>query len=134
MNVANLPVSLENLEQVDKRFKRWRRTRTRGARIPEELWSLAVAVAREQGLNPTARALRLDYYDLKKRLQGDRGPARTRQAQSATFVELVAPRVAGVGECLLELQNARGTQMRITLNGSHSTQLLQLSSRLWKIA
>ena len=64
MNIANIPAAVENLEEVDQRFKRWRSTRMRGTPIPEALWASAVGLARAQGLNRTARALRLDYYDL----------------------------------------------------------------------
>jgi hypothetical protein len=68
MDVSNLPFVLGNIEQLDERFKRWRRGRPRGTKIPEDLWAAAVALAQEQGVNRTARRLRLDYYDLKKRV------------------------------------------------------------------
>ena len=128
MNIANLRAAVESCEQVDERFKRWRSTRTRGTPIPQVLWASAVGLARAQGLNRTARALRLDYYDLKKRLECADGP---RQAQP-TFVELFTPRAGGSGECLVELENARGAKMRIQLKGGDlAGSLASLSSNFW---
>ena len=130
-NIANIPAAVENLEQVDQRFKRWRSTRTRGTPIPEALWASAVGLARAQGLNRTARALRLDYYDLKKRLQSGEGPACARHARS-TFVEWLTPRAGGSCECLVELENARGAKMRIELKGGDMAgSLASVSSAFW---
>ena len=134
MNIANIPASVENFAQVDERFKRWRSTRTRGTPIPEALWASAVGLARAQGLNRIARALRLDYYDLKKRLQCAAGPACARQAQP-TFVELLTPGAGGSCECLIELENARGAKMRIELKGGDMAgSLASLSSSFWSAA
>jgi hypothetical protein len=63
----DLPVRLETVRQ---RFERWRRTREVRSRIPEPLWASAVKVAGTYGIHRTARALRVDYYALKKRVEG----------------------------------------------------------------
>ena len=131
MNTAKIHALVENLEEVDQRFKRWRSTRTRGTPIPQALWASAVGLAREQGLNRTARALRLDYYDLKKRLESAAGTRCAGHAQP-TFVEWVAPTALGGGECLVELENARGAKMRIQLKGGDlAGSLARLSSAFW---
>ena len=52
------------LERVKARFAAWRKTRIRGARIPERLWSAAAKVAGDIGVCQTAKSLRLDYYAL----------------------------------------------------------------------
>lgn len=133
MNIANIPAAVENLEEVDQRFKRWRSTRRRGTPIPQALWASAVGLARAQGLNRTARALRLDYYDLKKRLQcaGGRACARRAQAQQ-TFVEWLTPAAIGSCECRVELENARGAKMRIELKGGDMAgSLASLSGTFW---
>ena len=59
-----------DLESAARAFARWRRSRHRRARIPEELWGIAVAQAAEHGVNKTSRSLLLNYYGLKKRLDG----------------------------------------------------------------
>lgn len=53
-----------------RRVTRWRESRARPGPMPEGLWSEVVALARIHGVNPVARALRLDYYSLKRRLDG----------------------------------------------------------------
>jgi hypothetical protein len=127
MNLANLPVSLGNLEEVGERFKRWRRARTRRTRIPDDLWAAAVDVARKQGVNRTARALKLDYYDLQKRLQRADG-ACVAPAQPS-FVEWLAPAAGGSAECRVELENRRGAKMRIELKGGDVVASLERLSR-----
>jgi len=51
-----------------RRFQTWRATRARGPRIPAELWPAAIVVARVHGIHPTVAALKLNYYDLHRRL------------------------------------------------------------------
>jgi hypothetical protein len=41
----------ESLEQVGKRFERWRDARVRGEHIPTLLWAAAVAMAKQHGLH-----------------------------------------------------------------------------------
>ena len=45
------------IEEAKARFGEWRQNRRGKARIPADLWSAAVAVARKEGLNRTAREL-----------------------------------------------------------------------------
>ena len=81
--------TLIGLEQTRRRITRWRETRThRGAPMPAALWTAAIAFARQHGLYPTARALRLDYGSLKKR----RDAVGAGRVSSPTFVELPAAR------------------------------------------
>ncbi len=80
MTTQNIPAVPTTLEQAHQQFERWRETRPRVSPIPETLWTLAVAMAREQGVNQAAQLLRLNYTALKKRVEGARGPARPQQA------------------------------------------------------
>ena len=61
------------LEQTRRRIAQWRGTRTQkpGIRqaMPAALWAAAVVLAQQHGLSPTARALRVNYIALKKRLE-----------------------------------------------------------------
>jgi hypothetical protein len=134
MRLAKIPTRTEAhreaFEAVHRRFECWRSTREHLSPIPEVLWAAAVSVAREHGLNRSARALRLNYYALKERLESAEAQACVAQAQ-ARFVELIAPRVASAGECIVELENARGAKMRIQLKGTDIAELASLSSALW---
>ena len=57
-----------DIDEVRTRFESWRQTRKGKARIPDELWSAAVQVARRDGVNQTAGALHLDGGKLKRRI------------------------------------------------------------------
>jgi hypothetical protein len=61
------------LEQTRRRIAQWRGTRRRVgaafAAMPAAPWAAAVVLARQHGSSPTARALRVNYLTLKKRLE-----------------------------------------------------------------
>jgi hypothetical protein len=123
--------ALDNaLERVRRRFERWRRIRKRCSPIPESLWASAAELVQEHGLCRTARALRLNYYSLKKRLAGEALPCRS--AQKATFIELVPPGSQGSSACTIEMENARGEKMKIHLGSVGSPDLAHLADRFWR--
>jgi hypothetical protein len=64
------------LENVRQRFEQWRQTRQGHARIPDPLWAAAVKAVGAHGLCRTVRALRLDYYSLKERVEQQTGTVR----------------------------------------------------------
>lgn len=131
----DLPV---RLEAIRRRLERWRQTRTWRSRIPAGLWASAAKAAGRYGLNPTARALGLDYKSLQRHVaaagRSDRpmGNARPGRQAPATFVELASPVGSGsLTECVLELENAGGAKMRIHLKGVPVPDLAALSRSLW---
>lgn len=117
-----VPASVSRLTQ---RFAAWRKTRATGERIPEPLWQAAVKVAATYGLNPTARALKLDYYSLKKRVDRASSPA-----PSSTFVELPSSSLVS-NECVIEWEDAAGARMRVHVKGQNLPDLLALSRSFW---
>jgi hypothetical protein len=119
------------LEEAKGRFEEWRNIRRGKARIPAELWSAAVEVARKEGINRTARELHVAWDDLKRRMvTADEVP---RQPGSRAFVELVAPEMQSVPECILELEGRHG-KLRIQLKGASASDLATLSRGLWEAA
>ena len=79
-----------SLDDTRRRIERWRETRShRHAPMPSVLWDAAVAAARQHGLSPTARAVRVDYGALKQHMEtGDPDQALT----ATMFLELVPGR------------------------------------------
>ena len=123
------------LEEARRRFERWRRTRKVRSRIPEPLWASAVKLAGRYGIHRTAKALRVDYYSLKKRVEGR--PAATASnvpgaTAGATFLELPAAAWTGSGECTLELEDAGGAKMRVHLKGFAAPDLAALGRSFWQ--
>lgn len=95
-------------------FERWRRSRPRGARIPEGLWSMVVGLAAEHGVSQASQALRLDYYAVQRRLAAS-GAVRSKPS-AHEFVELSMP-AADVGRCQVEVRDEVGDAMRIDVSG-----------------
>jgi hypothetical protein len=74
-------ISME-MQDVGQRLEEWRTTHAPRRRLPGELWEAAVAVARQEGIYRTARALHLDYANLKRRAQGISRPVITGSSSS----------------------------------------------------
>ena len=119
------------LEEARGRFEEWRSNRRGKARIPAELWSAAVEVARKEGINRTARELHVAWDDLKRRIEAT-GEVR-RQPGSPAFVELVVPQIQSVPECTLEVEGRQG-KLRVQLKGASVSDLATLSRALWEAA
>ena len=123
------------LDETRSRFEQWRRTRQGKTPIPNELWSAAIAVARRDGINPTAVALRLDGGKLKRRMAAAGRFAR--KAPPAAFVELLAPgqahSSAQLPEYTVELEG-RGGKLRIHCQATTAEELAVLSRSLWDLA
>ncbi|MEW6253596.1 MAG: hypothetical protein AB1716_23370 [Planctomycetota bacterium] len=136
------------------RLERWRGTRRGRARIPEELWSLAVEAVSTHGLNKTARALGLDYYSLKKRVESaaddPRGPAKRRGRKAprvarpvevaprfvelaSGVAELVPARSSGAPACVLEFERAGGAKLRVQLPSVAAADLVALGRSFWSV-
>ena len=120
------------INEVRARFENWRETRKGKARIPDELWSAAIAVARRDGINQTAAALRLDGGKLK-RLMLEAKPSRRKTMPPATFVELMNPHIGGQSECTIELEG-QNRKLRIHWKGATAADVSGLSRVLWDVA
>jgi hypothetical protein len=134
-----------SMRKVCRRFERWRSAHTgRRLPIPKRLWAAAVELARQHGVFPTAKALRLEYGKLKQlvesagpvaRSRGAKAPVvalrRARSTAPPAFVELLTSPAAGLAECLIELEGRRG-KMRIQWKGATAPDLGGLSRALWE--
>lgn len=101
------------LSRVQQHVEQWRRNGGgQGRRMPEELWREAVAVAREEGLYATSRALRVDYSRLKERLSTT-VTASAVDGQAAGFMELDLGQLRGGGTVVVELSDRDGSRMRV---------------------
>jgi hypothetical protein len=121
------PSEPAGLQSLGRRFMTWRATRPRGQRIPTELWQAATALARIHGINPTVAALKLNYYDLQRRLHRDQACRRGRP-RAAVFVEVPAvPLSSGGGERgLVELVHAGGARLILHRGAAGVDELLPL--------
>ena len=119
------------IDEVRTRFENWRQTRKGKARIPDELWSAAVQVARRDGINQTAAALRLDGGKLKRRMMA--ADLVSDKTKPPAFVEVMVPQAVGGSECTIELEGRNG-KLRIHWKGATAADLAGLSRALWEVA
>ena len=117
------------LKKARERFEQWRKTRTRGDRIPDRLWYLAVKAAGKHGPYKTVRALRLDYMTLKRRMpEGDVKAARKSKASRVpSFVELPRTAAMSTPECVAWVEDTSGAKLRIDLRGLDAAQIGRLA-------
>ncbi len=104
------------VERVRGELEEWRGQRSLGQRIPAELWSAAVQAARRHGLKHVSRALRLDYYRLKRRTGLGAEKAEDVGGSEQRFVELARAATEAAepdGACVVELEKGNGVRMRI---------------------
>jgi len=117
----------DDLEQLRRRFEEFRNTQPAHSRLPEGLWAAAAELAKRYGVNPTARALRLDYTALKRRTE-ERGRHKVKRKVAAlpTFMEFVAPGAKAVTNCTVEVESAQGSKLRLELKAVATTELAGL--------
>ena len=133
-------VDQKKLSKLEGEFRAWRRKRKLGARIPEQLWASAVSAARVHGLWKISKRLRLDYYATRKRFEAQaegvavvEGREGTTETPPPHFVEL--PWAVKHGpECVLELEDGRGTTLRVRLSGGGVQQLETATRLLWELS
>jgi hypothetical protein len=102
----------EHLQHVAQPFAQWRRSRPtpRGFRIPDALWTEALALAEVLSVPRVAKQLHLKPQALKRR---QRATVPEPPSPSATFVE-VAPPPWRSCTAEVEVQRPDGTRLRIT--------------------
>jgi hypothetical protein len=121
------------LDELRAQFEQWRQTRQGKARIPDDLWEAAVAVAQREGCNRTAAALHLDGGKLRKlMLAAGAVTAAPKRTVPPTFLEFIAPG-GNAAEYTIELEGRNGT-LRVHCKGVTAAQLAELSRALWSSA
>ena len=88
-----------------------------------------VRVATQAGVHKTAKALHLDYYSLKKRID----LVCVDQKTAPSFIELTPAVSATAPEYVIEFESSNGSKMRIQIKGTEMPDLNALSNIFWKI-
>jgi hypothetical protein len=121
---SGLPLPLAAASQD---FVSWRKTRTKRA-IPEALWKRAATLARRYGVCRTARALRLDYAQLKRRAGGK---AEAAPAVAGPFVEVLPGSVPPLS-CAIEAEYPDGMTLRVQLRGAQEEAVRAVGRLIWR--
>ena len=129
---SNRSFSLD-IGEAHRRLEVWRRSRSRGKRIPAALWALAAALARSYGVSRVSQTLGLDYNGLKRRAEAIRTPRRSRLKPPPGFVELTLVGQPVLGpNCTVELARGEGSRMTIRWDGKEGLDLVGLAEAFWR--
>ncbi|HET7873274.1 MAG TPA: hypothetical protein VFL42_12225 [Terriglobales bacterium] len=132
MKTESTPFRSE-VEPLRCQFEAWRQIRKHGEHIPETLWQAAAKLAGAFGVGRVSRALGVGYYALKERAQDGRQPGRS-GGESAAFIELPRAHPAPMthSECLIELEDGRGSKMTLRLAPGSGSDVLALAQAFWR--
>jgi hypothetical protein len=128
-----LPAGVKRLRD---RVERWRRTRAKRTRMPAELWSEAMVQARREGAYLVARAARLNFDCLRRRLAEAAASEAAAELEAGAepngFVELSGAQILGParpagGE--LEMVDAAGNRLTVRLAAEVVVDLAQVGTR-----
>ena len=128
----NPPALPSPLESVQYQFEKWRETRKkRREPIPENLWAAATGLCNHYSINQISKALHLNHTDLKNRITGQKPVPKKKKLSSPFFVELDWEDHFPASECVIEMENASGSKMRMSFKGRADLDLLELAKAFW---
>ena len=108
------------VKKVRDRVEVWRRTREKRSPMPLALWTEAVALARSEGTASTARALRVNFESLARRVAEARAGADGDAGRVSAFVELSGAQVLGAAVpagTVVDMSDGDGMRLTVRLSG-----------------
>lgn len=128
MSIKDEQQQVTTITDVREQFEQWRQTRKKRSAIPDELWTAAIGLSASHSVNKISKALRLNYTELRKRIE---------QSRSSLLPGIIQPKFidfeigkAESAEYIIETTNRNGTSMRAHIRGSH-INFLELSKAFW---
>lgn len=125
----------DRLAQTRARLARWRAEHGgRGIRVPEAIWAEVVEVARVEGVEATARALRLDHARLAARMTAARAAAGGEPAAEVGggFVEIDAGRLGLSPRAVIRLEGRDGERLEVELGAGTMVDVAALVDAFWR--
>jgi hypothetical protein len=121
-----------DLEEVRKRFEQWRRTRKRGARIPEDLWAEAVRLSNAYSLTQICQSLRVEFNHLKRRIELYKDHPIHCPSVASSFVEMnISEIMPSSGGATIEMERSDGARMRMSVRGAVDDHLIEMAKAFW---
>ena len=133
MDTKDITGVSSELNKVKSSFEAWRTTKTKGSRIPQDLWKQAIALYPKCSIGKIATTLSLSYTDLKKRVENkiEKHSSSFNDAVPA-FMEFNFPSAcSSVSECVVEMEDGSGAKMRMCFRGKTDFDLLELGKSFW---
>jgi hypothetical protein len=85
----------------------------------------------DYGLHRISKALRLNYTDLKHRVNACQSTCEQSDVSTAGFIELGLSDAMRPAECIIEMADQKGASMRMYLKGEAGIDLLELGKAFW---
>jgi hypothetical protein len=118
----------ERVKQLRERIDHWRSTRVKLWPMPAELWDEATVLARELGVHPVQRALKLNYESLRLRVEEGTSPIGSAEA-AVEFVELSGAQLLGLPVAagpVIELSDGNGVRLTVRLAAGSTLDMARL--------
>jgi hypothetical protein len=118
----------ERVQQLRERIDHWRSTRVKLWPMPAKLWDEAAALARELGVRPVQRALRLNHESLRRRVEEETSSGGGAGA-AGEFVELSGAQLLGLpaaGGPVIELCDGNGVRLTVWLGAGSTLDMARL--------
>ena len=158
-NLTHPQLDSTPLSELRDQIFAWRNTRTRRTRMPEELWSRAVALASEHGVWRVAKFVRVRFDTLKTRAESATetrpgAPCHDARPGRSGFVEMAMPPaaaaltplvdsrtsrtlgapIAAKHSTIIELSAANGARLVIGLDKADALDVENVAAALWRLA
>lgn len=113
----------QEVRELGLRLEEWRSQQGgRRQKLPERFWREAARLGAQYGFSRVAGVLRLNASVLRSKSSSGRATP-----QTPKFVEVTLPMMAGAtGECVLEMDTARGQKLRLEIKAMPVAALAQL--------
>ena len=119
------------LEEIREQFETWRKTREKRTTIPDVLWEAAISLCPRYSLCQVSKALRLNYSDLKLRVQASQSFLQSSPVIDPAFLDLGLKNPIFPAECTIEMEDQNGAKMRMYFKGEAGLDLLELGKVFW---
>lgn len=125
----------EAVSELKKRITAWRNGRRGAERMPDALWAEATRLGRRYGVSPVSRHLKLDFYGLKRRVDGG---SDSDNEKGLGFIELRRVEVQPPGpafgcyEIEMEIHKRNEAMVRIRQSGPSGIDITEIVERALK--
>ena len=123
--------SYKNIEEVEKLFKTWRRTRKHHKPIPAELWEAATSLTANYSVPTIAKRLVLNPAELKKRAPTVCTYPSDSQQPGPAFIELEIGTHGIDYEGIIEMEDQSGSKMKMYIKDTRSLDMYALCRAFW---
>lgn len=120
------------LEEVERQFKTWRRTRKHYKPIPAELWEAAIHLTAHHSIPTIADRLLLNPAELKRRAHAISTQPSEHQQPAPAFIELDLGDHGANYDCIIEMEDKNGSKMTVHIKDSNRFDFHELCRAFWR--